>query len=189
MPGNALRVEEAVRALSDPNRRVPPGRIRELEGLDQPGLYAWFVDREGATALTRGLGSHLAEGLIYAGQTGAGRSSATLSSRVAGNHTRGNIRGSTFRLTLAAALSHPLRLKPIAFRRTTPDAEVRLTTWIDRHLEVSVFPYQDRWTLDHVESEVLAVLDPPLNLSKMQPSRTREALTALRRPFMRKTVT
>lgn len=39
--------------------------------LDPPGLYAWFVDPDGASELSVSLGCRIAAGLIYIGQTGA----------------------------------------------------------------------------------------------------------------------
>jgi hypothetical protein len=42
-----------------------------LEGLDLPGLYAWWTDNPGAELLSAGLARNVAAGRIYAGQTGA----------------------------------------------------------------------------------------------------------------------
>lgn len=102
-------VEQALAALDgEPilvRARDWPG---DLERIDQPGLYSWWVDRAGAGDLSQGLGERVDAGRIYAGQTGATKwpsgkaGKATLRSRIGGNHLNGRIRGSTFRLTLAA---------------------------------------------------------------------------------------
>jgi hypothetical protein len=101
----------------------------DLENLDQPGLYSWWVDHAGARDLSAGLGHTVAPGRIYAGQTGAtkwpsGKTGAmTLTKRIGGNHIRGQIRGSTFRLTLAAILRRPLDLTVTAPKRLAADFE------------------------------------------------------------------
>ena len=79
--------------------------------LKLPGMYAWWVNDNGAKQLSAGLGHSIAEGLIYSGQTGATkwpsgkRGSGTLRSRLVSQHSKGRITGSTFRLTLAAILA------------------------------------------------------------------------------------
>jgi hypothetical protein len=184
--GSGAALTKAVRALSDTEQRVTVADIARLTELHRPGMYAWYVDADGAADLTRGLGEHVGAGLIYAGLTGAGSSNASLRSRISRNHVRGNIRGSTFRLTLAAALAQPLRLRPEGFRLMGPANEKKLTIWIQEHLMVAVHPYPDSATLDALETGVLATLDPPLNLAKMPPTQLRSALSAARHPFMRK---
>lgn len=182
--GDDIAVDQAIRVLTDPERRMTTEAVGQAAGLREAGLYAWFVDEVGAADLTRGLGGRVPPGLIYAGQTGAGTSSATLRARVVGNHARGNIRSSTFRLTLAAALSRTLALRPTTFRHTTPDGEARLTTWIANHLIVTVYPFADRQSLLGLEAAVIERLDPPLNLDHVLPTPIRAALTAGRRPYM-----
>src|SRR5438128_1772434 len=94
-------VASAIERLTDPINRVVCSKYPgTLEGLDQPGLYTWWIDCTGAADLSAGLGHSVAAGLIYAGQAGAGMSSRSLAQRIR-NHRRGNIRGSTFRWTLA----------------------------------------------------------------------------------------
>ncbi len=114
--------------LLDSSRRVPasgfppPGDAHSVRGM-----YAWFVDVEGATQLSAGLGEQVIPGLIYAGQAGAGRSTATLRSRIRGNHIGGSITGSTFRLTLASLLAPDLGLEDEGGRRLAAEGESRLT--------------------------------------------------------------
>ena len=165
-----------------------PGPLRRL---DQPGLYSWWVDAEGAADLREGLGVEIRVGRIYAGQTGATKwpsgktGSATLGGRIGRNHLRGRIRGSTFRLTLAAALLRRLELDVVGPLTMTPGSESRLSTWIVEHLAVAVFPFADPDPLGWLEHRVLAALDPPLNLDGRTRTPAREQVKALRRRLSR----
>lgn len=80
--GNVARW--TVAALTAPNKRRPAADWRSLDGLDSPGLYAWFVDPSGANALSKALAETVEPGLIYGGQAGAGSSLATLRTRIGG---------------------------------------------------------------------------------------------------------
>jgi hypothetical protein len=163
----------------------------ELTDLDNPGLYSWWVDRRGAADLAQGLGHRVKEGLIYAGQTGATKwpsgttGDATLRSRISRNHLRGNIRGSTLRRTLAAALRSPLALVSTGPGRIDSESERRLTAWIESHLEVAVYAFPNADALIDLEHCVLAKLDPPLNLNGMGPTPVRVELARLRRDLTR----
>ena len=157
-----------------------------LTGLNQCGLYSWWVDDSGAENLSAGLGLRLNPGRIYAGQAGATKwpsgkpGSQTLSKRIGGNHLRGTIRGSTFRLTLAACLLEPLALTKVTAKRLDAASEQRLTSWIRKHLAVAVLPFPHRDALGDLERRVLADLDPPLNLDGMAPSAIRQQLSRRR---------
>jgi hypothetical protein len=158
--------------------------------LDVPGLYSWWADDAGRDELGDGLGGEL-PALIYAGQAGATtnrsrtRRPATLRSRILTNHIRGNIRGSTFRLTIAAVLRAPLRLDVLGPRRLSPESNRRLSEWIGDHLSVVAWPFHDRDALAELEHQVLTTLDPPLNLDGMPPSPVRARLSALRSEIAR----
>src|SRR5438552_3910056 len=112
--GGTVHEEETNAALAALGEKASRVRARSwpgsLAGLDSPGLYGWWVDEWGAEMLSTGLGAELVAGRIYAGQAGATawpsgtKRLATLRSRIGGNHIRGSVRGSTFRLTLAAVL-------------------------------------------------------------------------------------
>ena len=170
--------------------RVPNWR-EHLPGLDQPGLYNWFVDDDGAEALSEEFDVKIRAGLIYAGQTGATKwpsgkkTPKTLKERLINNHLKGKIRRSTFRLTLTAFLKQRLALISVANadRKLQPGCEDRLSHWIREHLSLSVYPYSDRDALLHLEEKVLTKLDPPLNLEKVPSSQLRRRLSALRKPF------
>jgi hypothetical protein len=174
------RAEGVANQLLNPDRRVALDRVDALDGLGQPGLYAWFVDRTGASDLTLGLAEPIRPGLIYAGQAGAGSSAATLGSRLRRNHIGGNTRGSTLRFALACILTAKLGLRRTGGRTIEPAGEVQLTDWMYRHLAVAVVPTPDRLRLGQLELEVLARLDPPLNLSHMTTSAIRQRLSSLR---------
>lgn len=183
--------EHVRRALVDLD--VSPTMVRAsqwpgpLSGLDSPGLYSWWVDEAGAGDLGRGLEHDVPAGRVYAGQAGATRwpsgtpSAATLRSRITTQHLGGNIYGSTFRLTIAAALADALGLVAVDRKRLAPGGERLLTEWIQGHLSVAVHPYPLPDALDDLERRVLAGLDPPLNLDGMPSSSIRSRLEELRR--------
>jgi hypothetical protein len=183
---------EVARALRDldgaPKRIAARDWPDGLHGLDQVGMYSWWVDAPGARDLSRGLGHRVRSGRIYAGQTGATKwpsgktGRATLASRIGRNHLRGRVRGSTFRLTLASALADPLDLVSES-RNLDSASEQRLSAWMREHLQVAVHPFSEPDALSHLEDHVLAKLDPPLNLDGMQPTLLREALSRKRRAF------
>jgi hypothetical protein len=176
-----------LRALDGAPKRIPAREWPDgLANLNLPGLYSWWVDPDGAGDLSVGLGHLVQPGRIYAGQTGATKwpsgktGGATLASRIGGNHLRGRIRGSMFRLTLAARLFEPLALVRVAQRQLDSPSERRLTTWMHDHLEVAVLPTADRDTLGHLERRVLAALDPPVNLDGMSANPLRSQLSRQR---------
>jgi hypothetical protein len=125
--------------------------------------------------------------LVYAGQAGATkwpsrtRSTATLASRIRGNHINGNASSSTFRLTLSALLLHPLDLTVLKPGRLAPEDRKVVSIWIKDHLRVVIVPYDDRDSLRQVEDRVLESLDPPLNLEGRPTTSSRRLLTDLRR--------
>lgn len=157
-------IEDAVAALS----RVPEKLdIAKLKLPNEGGVYAWWVDR-GAMAEVHGSKhpTEVALDLLYIGIAPKGdRSSATLRSRVVGNHMRGNIAASTFRLTLAALLRDELALAPIsrAGKLLLPtDQNLRLSQWQQLHLRLTWHQTATPWLL---ESALIAHLAPPLNLA------------------------
>jgi hypothetical protein len=154
--------------------------------LDQPGLYSWWVDVTGAHELERGLGMAVSPGRIYAGLTGATKwpsgevGKMSLRERIGRNHLAGTIRGSTFRRTLAAILREPIGLRLEAPGRLERESERGLSVWMRQRLDVAVHPFPDRDALANLEDEVLAALDPPLNLEGVPPTALRVRLRGLR---------
>ncbi|MGY4653773.1 DUF6884 domain-containing protein [Mycobacterium sp. URHB0021] len=174
-------VERCVQKLSDSTAAVSPKEFiaRGRASCDRPGLYSWWVDDEGADDLSRGLGLEVGAGLIYAGLAGATRwpsgvrSNNTLWLRVMTMHLGGNHEFSTFRRTLGSIIAHS--------RVTTQIDEEALTRWMHSHLRLVTVSYDDRDVLGRLERDVLAELDPPLNLQHMKPTPIRRRLKELRR--------
>jgi hypothetical protein len=182
-PGGADQVSAPGLAglLSDRSRALSPQELRAggHHDLMVPGLYSWWVDDRGAADLSRGLGLLVPGGLIYAGQAGATRwpsgqrTRGTLWDRITGMHLGGAAEFSTFRRTLAAILRPVLGL----------DAEddPKLSAWISTHLGVNPVPVPDPDRLAEIETAVLDLLDPPLNLRGRPPTPIRAKLAGLRR--------
>lgn len=174
-------VQRWVRALSDAAASLSPQEFidRGPPSFDRPGLYSWWVDEEGAGDLSRGLGFEVRPGLIYAGLAGATRwpsgmrSNNTLWLRAMTMHLGGNHEFSTFRRSLGAIVAHS--------NGVTQIDEDGLTRWMHSHLRLVTIPYDDRDFLGRLERDVLAELDPPLNLQHMKPTPIRRRLTQLRK--------
>jgi hypothetical protein len=128
-----------------------------------PGLYAWW-GRFGALPGISGPRHPTAPAqLLYVGIAPNGTtSSATLRSRVVGDHIGGTTGSSTLRRSLAALLtdqqgwSSRWTTRPVLVNRD----EVALSAWMAERLQVSWAEHPTPWT---VESEVIAELEPPLN--------------------------
>jgi len=168
--------------LSDPRRTVSLSEFlaTEGEGARSPGMYSWWVDDVGAADLTRGLGHPVQAGLIYAGLAGATRSggsssSNTLWGRIATMHLGKRHEFSTLRRSLGSILA-------IAHAQPAID-EVQLTQWMHAHLRVAAIPVADVETLDALETQLLAQLDPPLNLAKVKRTPLRQRLSELRKQY------
>lgn len=180
-----------VSTLSLASNAVGPRSFpRDRAEAARPGMYAWWADDEALTILGEEIGAKL-PALIYVGQAGATRwpsgrrSSATLASRVGGQHIRGNARSSTFRLTVSSLLLRRFGLVPVAGGKLDPPSNARVSAWIADHLRVAIAPYDNRDTLGVVEAEVVTHLDPPLNLGHCLPSEARARLSELRRALPR----
>jgi hypothetical protein len=100
------------------------------------------------------------------------------------NHIRGSVRGSTFRWTLAALLRREVGLHPKDGRRMTAESEAKLSKWITTHLAISWFACSDADTVLALETDVLALLNPPLNLEGMCATELRARLRRLRSEFI-----
>lgn len=174
-------VAQLATSLSAGDAAVPANQIiaDHAAVASAPGLYSWWVDAAGARDLTRGLGTGVSPGLIYAGQAGATRwpsgrrSGSTLRERIVGMHLQGNIEFSTFRRTLWAILRAPL-----AFDESS---EAGLSEWMAEHLQLVAVPVPDADGLVELEAGVLQRLDPPLNLAGRRETEVRRRISALRR--------
>jgi hypothetical protein len=162
-------------------RTLPPPGIR--------GVYAWYVDREGAENLAEGLDHEVQPGLIFTGQAGATRwppgrpARTTLRSRI-GHQLRGDVRSSAFRFTLAAALRSSTLVVVLGPRRLTLESEHLLREWMSHHLTVATSEHHPD-TLADLESQVLKALDPPLNLEGVAPTALRQAVHRERAELVR----
>lgn len=167
------KADAFVTSLHDASRAIQLAHLGESQVPTAPGLYSWWVDEPGARALTSGLGHLVDAGLIYAGQAGATRwpsgqrSANTLRGRLIGMHRDGSVNFSTFRRTLASALNL------VADGRAD---EGVLTEWMQEHLAVAWRSSDDPDGLAAVEHDVLAQLDPVLNLRGMHATELRQEL-------------
>lgn len=155
-------------------------------GLRMPGMYSWWVDKVGAADLSSGLGHRVEPGLLYAGLAGATRSggsssSNTLWGRIATMHLGKRHEFSTLRLSIGSIIAS-------AYQQPAID-EVQLTRWMHAHLRVVAIPVADPDSLGDLETELLAELDPPLNLAKMAKTPLRHRLSALRKRYAAKSPT
>lgn len=151
----------------------PPAAAREFpwdrSDLDSAGLYAWWVDAEGAGDLGIAATGDLT--LTYTGQAGATRwpsgkpSKATLRSRISQQHLGGDIYSSTMRQTFAALLRGRLDLRVVAPKKLEQTSEARLSQWIRAHLWATIWPHANRDALLGIEEHVNRRLDAPLNLA------------------------
>ena len=172
-----------VSGLLDERSAVTPDAFLSAgrRASDQPGLYSWWVDPEGADTLSAGLGHMVAPGLVYAGRAGGlgptGRlSTNTLWGRIATMHLGENREFSTFRLTLAAVL--------IEAGEPVQD-ETALTAWVRRHLRVAALPLPAD-SVFAAEQRLLERADPPLNLRDVARTPLRQRLTQLRSGLSRR---
>ena len=180
-------VQRVAALLADRTRSEDPRTFpRDPDAAVKAGLCSWWADGE-ALRLFRGGGLAPMGPLIYAGQAGATRwpsgrkSTATLKSRVRGNHIRGNASSSTFRLTLSAILREPLKLRLEGPAKLMPEENRRVSRWIESHLRIAIVPWEDRDSLEGIEQVVLDMLDPPFNLDGRPEIVLRQRLTDLRR--------
>lgn len=185
----AEEIEALVARLTDPVRRIKPSLVATSSGASSPGLYSWWCDGAGRAVLANVLGTPVGE-LVYAGQAGAARSqgavepNSTLGSRIAGNHLKGNIRGSTLRKTLAACLRSHLDLECTDAGLLTEQSNTALSAWMEEHLSVALAPVAERDRIPALEALVVARLEPPLNLHHVPSSPSRIRLKQLRRALV-----
>ena len=138
---------------------------REPSGIPvEPGFYAWWlIDRSALPDIPL---DDSPPHLLYVGiAPSRASSSATLRSRVLGNHVGGNLAASTFRRSLAALLWRREGWTPYVtakrkLRFTTED-NAALTAWQFEHLLLTWAVTTEPW---QIEAQVIADLKPPLNV-------------------------
>jgi hypothetical protein len=92
----------------------------------------------------------------------------------------GNIGRSTLRLTVAAILFDDICDRMTGDCRLDHEGEAMVSKWMRDHLSLTVAAFADRSALAQVELDVLAMLDPPLNLQHMPATVLRLALKGRR---------
>jgi hypothetical protein len=169
MPARAATDEQVLAAsaalvptVAFPARDWPPD---DSTGLDQSGLYAWFLDRAGARELTIGYGLTVRAALAYVGEAGVD-TEANLCERVECHLWKCAVARSTLRRSLACGLLGQHGWKVAAHRKLAIGCEGELTAWMRAHLRVAVHPFQDRVVLEHLEELVIHHLRPQLNLPR-----------------------
>jgi hypothetical protein len=175
-PGSACRTDAD--QLLDQLRGAAV-RIHEVSAPNRSGVYAWFLDNDDVLAML-----HLQHGEpLYVGM------SPNLAQRSDETHFQSGQTGfSTLRRSLGALLKEDLCLKArprgngpseqnYRCYRFDDSGEERLTHWMRRHLLVAVAPQSDP---ERVETELIALCQPPFNLTKWASPHARE-IKALRK--------
>jgi hypothetical protein len=172
---NTALLEDALRALSASSYRI----IDALERVpDAPGLYGVYGSAAAWAELGLGVGEDVSRALYV------GKAERSLVSRDLKTHfASGRTGSSTLRRSFAALLKEVLDLegrprnlaKPERFANFAiePAADERLTAWMQAHLRLSVWVKRADAILDKVESEVMNLWQPPLNLAKARSPSTR----------------
>lgn len=159
-------IQLAVLALTEGRRMSLAEAEDSVPAL--PGLYAFSVDEAGLRAL----------GLQTDGPVYVGKAERSLLGRDVRTHfATGKTGSSTLRRTLAALLRDELQLRAVPRNLSRPDGsanfaleadgDARLSAWMVDHVFLAVWAAETGVVLDTVETAVLGLLRPPLNLSKM----------------------
>jgi hypothetical protein len=148
-------------------RRIPTRLPLDKDKLpDGSGFYCWW-SRSGSIPLVPSRPHPVEAGfdVLYVGIAPSGeQSTSTVRRRVWGNHLRGNIAASTFRLTLASFLREQLELVPIKSNKKTvltSDHNKALSRWQVENLALTCHEVEAPWLL---EAGVIAAMRPPLNI-------------------------
>jgi hypothetical protein len=168
-------VQQALRALGPPGVRV--GAVDE-KASGRSGLYAIFGSP--TTWRQLALGVPPDERPLY-----VGKAESTLAARDLAGHFGMRPRqgqsptgSSTIRRSLAALLAHtagyrgvprnPERPSHFSNFGLSPAQDEELSAWMRRRLSIALWPHSDARALDLLETQVLKVLVPPLNLNKVE---------------------
>lgn len=168
-------VRSATRALRQPGVKV--GKVDEGAAA-HPGLYAFYAST--ATWRELGLGPPRDGRPLY-----VGKAESTLAARDLAGHFGINegrrqspTGSSTVRRSLAALLAptqgyrgrprNPEKPSHFANYGLSSAHDKKLSAWMRRRLRVTFWPHDDASALENLETEVLQVFLPPLNLTKVQ---------------------
>jgi GIY-YIG catalytic domain len=164
--------------LADPaNARSAAAYPLEGEEAASIGVYAWHGDPVAQELVRTQLGGP-GSGPLF-----VGRANTALNTRIVRDDLR-NSRASTFRRSLAALLWDELGLRSRSPQVLDAGSEERLTEWMRAHLAVTIVPAGAAAVGALIEAEARAALDPPLNLTKVRPTRGRTKLRKLRRALL-----
>jgi hypothetical protein len=159
-----MKAQQIVDALQ--SRPVPtPDVVSQLP--EGGGFYAWWVNPDGlARVPTTPCPDAESYGLLYVGiAPGNSGSSATIKSRVVGNHLKGNTASSTFRFSLASLLFEQENWTPL--RRTKkvvldPSDNAALSRWQQANAALTWVECADPWQ-GSLEADVIRLMRPPMN--------------------------
>lgn len=168
-------IEPASTTLAALEALRPPGSpisVATEEVPARPGLYAVHGSSQVWSDL--GLGDPPDDRPLY-----VGKAEKSLASRDVRTHfSTGSTGSSTLRRSLAALLQQHLELRARPRNPAKPDhfasfglesdGDERLTTWMCGSLRLATWESPSDVSLDHIESAVLALLLPPLNLAKVR---------------------
>ena len=165
--------------LRDRSRAVA---LDDLLASGGPGLRSPGCTAGGSTSRVRaisaaGLGHEVAAGLIYAGP---GWCDPQWRLEVLEHALGANRHDAPWQATRVLDAAPQPRLDPRQRHGSAAIDEADLTRWMQAHLRVVAIPIADADTLDALESDILAELDPPLNLAKVRQTPLRARLSALR---------
>lgn len=166
IPGPSV-LAEVIASLDQP-RHTFSEAMTSVAGA--PGLYAFHA--EASTWRDLGLGEPPDGRPLY-----VGKAERSLRSRDVLTHFgTGKTGSSTVRRSLASLLCVDLELKPCPRNLATPDGSAsfalepqddeRLTTWMCERLTLAVWETEPGLSLVDVESDVIKMLAPPLNIAK-----------------------
>lgn len=151
---------------------------------DVAGFYAWWVAQDALPHVPTNPHPSEPFGLLYVGIAPSRESSsATLRSRVLGQHVRGNTGSSTFRRSLAALLLEQMSWAPV--RTTTrevltADDNLALTAWQRQNLRLAWIHGDAPWIS---ERTIIEEMQPPLNLADNASHPFHESMSEARRRF------
>lgn len=177
-----MDTEETVKSLLARPVRVSVAR-RTLP--EKAGVYAWWTERGSIPQVPESPHPDNPDlHLFYVGRAPRdSASSATLKSRIVNNHLRGNTGASTFRFTLAALLMQSLGFTPeqTKTKSVLPGSQNKaLSNWQEEHLRLTWVEHDEPWL---IEDEVIARLQPPLNLAGNASHPFHSALSEARAKF------
>lgn len=152
---------------------------------ERPGFYAWWLKPGSLPGVpSPPHPNQEALDLLYVGiAPNSEASQQTLRSRVRGNHLGGNTGSSTFRFSLAALLLEREGYVPTTTKTKfvlTKEDNGRLSDWQQANLFLTWSEQSEPWMY---EDEVIAAMEPPLNLAGNSSHPFHATMSQARRQF------